>query len=540
MAKITMKTPYSSLVGKKNNPSNNYLMLSELIDNSIGSWKESEFSENILKVKIFLDMENLEITAIDNAAGMNKKQLEESVKLNKEKTGNVLNMFGVGMKNAAFWYGKDLFIYSSTGKKTLETSVVISQKNDLSLPVEWEVTESKTKILGHGTKIIIGALHEDRNITPNQFEKLVKILSKKYENYLEGEMVEITIEYKKDSNTDLKVNKLVSLPTPAQEIDAKLSAEVVKQINVYYDTFKRSNEIKYLKGIQEKAIEAAVNNERMEFWFILDIKGPLAKEGSPVALKIGIQQEAKTFDDLYGVTTFQSDRAINFAPENALPLGEKIRTNIKRVYASLELGDVFRPDNNKYAFNYGVYEEDFLDIIATIGKEILPLADAMFNVYSTRRSVKKGNTGPQKAKVANMVAAKIKDDVMFSMSAKGGSFTFKSPEGKYKFYIIEKSITNQNADAYFITAKEIVKEENSFKIEFNIDHPIWKPLMTSAAEGGTNKISVKTVIYPLVAIIGISSIGMNTKIISELLGKNSIDLTSYAQLISEVAKKTFK
>jgi HSP90 family molecular chaperone len=58
--------------------------------------------ETKLSINIFLNFRSREITIEDNAYGMSKEELEDSIKLNNEKTGNVLNMFGVGLKNAAF------------------------------------------------------------------------------------------------------------------------------------------------------------------------------------------------------------------------------------------------------------------------------------------------------------------------------------------------------------------------------------------------------------------------------------------------------
>lgn len=536
--KITMQTTYGELASKFNNPSKDYLMISELIDNSIGSWLESKLcdKEN-LKIEITLDMENKKISILDNAFGMSQKQLEDSVKLNKEKSGNVLNMFGVGMKNAAFWYGLDLTIMSNQSGKTLFTEVAISKVKDRSYPVEWEVNPSKHSIQ-RGTHVIISAVHEQRLFTQSSVDDLIKILQSKYQKYLDNSknhFVIINLKYRLPGRDESDSILLKAATTNAQIIPKNAKLKAIEAIKKEYKNEKQ----KFLKNIMNIAIEKIENDEPMYFSFEVNLEGTLAPRGKKAILYIGIQQEARSFDSLYGLATYQKDRAINFAPENALELGEKIRSNIKRVFGSIELGEIFRPDNNKSGFNYGGYKEDFEDFLSQIGKEILPLADAMFSLFSNRRNAKAGNTKVQKEKVENLVQNKMAKNVKFYTSESGGEFIFETEKEDFTFVIIEKSIDATDNKNYFINTEQDSSADNKWRIYFNVNHPVWKPLMTSSQEGGANKIDVKTVIYPLVAMIGISDIAVMKKNLS-FMDIDKYEIDSFSEALTEISRKAFE
>jgi len=59
-------------------------------------------SNGRLVIEILLDFDEMKIIILDNAGGMDRDTLENSIRLNNEKPGNSLNLFGVGLKNSAF------------------------------------------------------------------------------------------------------------------------------------------------------------------------------------------------------------------------------------------------------------------------------------------------------------------------------------------------------------------------------------------------------------------------------------------------------
>jgi HSP90 family molecular chaperone len=58
--------------------------------------------ESDLRIDVYHNYKDKILRVSDNAFGMNRQQLGDSIQLYNEKDGNVLSMFGVGMKNASF------------------------------------------------------------------------------------------------------------------------------------------------------------------------------------------------------------------------------------------------------------------------------------------------------------------------------------------------------------------------------------------------------------------------------------------------------
>lgn len=63
--------------------------------------------------------------------------------------------------------------------------------------------------------------------------------------------------------------------------------------------------------------------------------------------------------------------------------------------------------------------------------------------------------------------------------------------------------------------------------------------MTSSQEGGANKIDVKTVVYPLVAMIGISDIAVMKKNLS-FMDMDRYEIDSFSSALTEISRKTFE
>ena len=89
------------------------------------------------------------------------------------------------------------------------------------------------------------------------------------------------------------------------------------------------------------------------------------------------KKEKEHFRKNYGITAYQKGRAIRIANENPIEFAQNrmsskldyTRTDIKRAYAFVELGEVFQPDNNKSDFNFGEYRDEFSDFIEDIGMD---------------------------------------------------------------------------------------------------------------------------------------------------------------------------
>jgi hypothetical protein len=79
-----MITPYINLYGMKNENSKPYYMIAEFIDNSLSSWVENKMTSD-LKIDVYHNYNNGILRISDNAFGMDKQQLGNSIQLYDEK-----------------------------------------------------------------------------------------------------------------------------------------------------------------------------------------------------------------------------------------------------------------------------------------------------------------------------------------------------------------------------------------------------------------------------------------------------------------------
>jgi len=533
MAKITMTTPYAALEAKKNNPSKFIYQFSEFIDNSIASWENAKM-ETKLSINIFLNFRSREITIEDNAYGMSKEELEDSIKLNNEKTGNVLNMFGVGLKNAAFWLAPDLIIKTKQeNNSAFVTEVLISEIEDKSLPVQWEVFETNKYKLG--TTIYLKNVYKDRIIFPANFKELCTLLRNKYKLYLLENNIEIILHYLKDS-----IEEEVILEGFKDE--AELIPEIKKE-KFFQNLETHLVNLEVIEDLKERVIKLVNNDEELMF----NYKTKIPELDNELFFTLGIQPQHRRWDNVgdndkydnkkfkahYGLATFQHRRAINIPGLNVIDFGEYIRTNVKRVFGSIELGNIFKPDNNKQGFNMGEYEPAFKDLVKKIGSDMQKLADAVYYTLSDKILVKAGNNDSKQKKILNSLVSKTKDNIDWEIDEDGATQIYNLEGKQYKVNIIEKSTDDETSEYYFIYPQLV--ENEIINVTFNLNHPIWKPITSN------DLIDIKIVLYPLLAMIGILLINANTNrtlsFLNEVGFEDSEDIVRY---FNDLARNTIR
>lgn len=541
MSEQRMEMPYSALIGKKNNRSKSFLMISELIDNSLSSWN----GDKPLIIDIIIDTKGKKISVIDNGSGMGEKTLEDSVRLNKETIGNNLNMFGVGMKNCAFWFGQDLLI--ETKQKNgipLMTKIFTSTIEDINETIKWEVVESK-EWNQVGTKITLLNIYDGRLIKPKEFEEIHEFLSHKYSRYLlqktkkTTEKVFMNIKYINKNETK---NKDINIK--ARQIKGQVISE--ENIDVFISNLKQnlSNyNLKHITNLEEIIIDKV--NDMAPLIFNYEHKFIKENgEGYDLKFKFGVQNqpinpttnESKNFKKNFGICTFQKDRAINISPVNPLTFkSDYTRSNIKRIFGEVDLGNIWKPDNNKVEFNFGVDKENFQELINELGEDLLKLADSVFATIASKINVKQGNKKSDIPKIQNSLS--MKSNWEWKVNEFGAIIKYNK-NGDYKFEIIESIPKDNDLNAeYFLDAKPKENSENHFIIKYNPNHLIWKPLSND-----NSNVKTKTVIYPLIAIIGISSIAINNGIYSEFFGDGIYKgmNENYINIINDLVKNGIK
>lgn len=523
----TMKTPFSNLFAKRNKSSKPYLMFSELLDNSIGSWLTSDLKRD-LKITLEIDNFNQEIRCTDNAGGMSAEELLDSVELNREKPGNVINMFGVGMKNAAFWFGKDLIIETHNGIESNRTSVALSKVENLNDPIVWRIEKP---ILGRdhqGTDIIIKNVYSDRLTSHKEIVDTISILETKYKKFLIGGkngQVYIDIIWIDESGEE-KGWELEGEPTKAQVIPKDRISNFISSLD---RNFKGEA---ILKGIKNQAIEKAKSGLPLQFNFTIKILD------KPVEFTFGVLEQpkiagkdSKEFKANYGITAYQKDRAIRMSGVNPLefPKQDYTRTNIKRIFGFCELGEVFKPDDNKQDFNFGQDREAFFSQLANMGKDLIQLADAVFDAIAIKEKVRAGVSVSSGEKIKVAMQSKTTSRLFLNtIKDTTSSWKFTAKNGsEWSVLLKEISVELEDDVNFFVNAR--TQKENVIEITYNVNHPIWKPLVNDG-----NVIDIKTVTYPLIVIMGLAKIGIENHLLKEWLSVD--DEINYLEMINELAK----
>ena len=157
--------------------------LAEFVDNAIQSFKDkyeaisqNNNSRTKLEVTISINSEKKEIIIEDNAAGINRSNMQKAVRLGlrhgESHRPESLSVYGIGMKAAAIWF---------SSKWELNTSAIGSkEKLSLSFDLEYLLKNNKTSLVvhpgkesptKHHTKIIIKNC--ERNLTQGYYEETV-------------------------------------------------------------------------------------------------------------------------------------------------------------------------------------------------------------------------------------------------------------------------------------------------------------------------------------------------------------------------------
>ncbi len=532
MAKQEMKTPYAMLIAKKDDPSKIYYMIAELIDNSISSWEERDISKKDDELSIIINIDNVkrEIKTVDNAEGMNKQKLENAIRLHEiSEKKNGLNMFGVGLKNSAFWFAEDLIITSKTSKDDAnKTSIITSKIKDKSKTVKWEAVPCKTK--RKGTTIEFKNVYKDKLPSPKDIKELTEILSFKYNKYIQ-DGIKILIKYRHKETSEIKKYHLKDLKIQSEIIPVKQAEDFIKHL----DEALKGKQIKYLKTMREQVVNLVKNEKPLDLKFNIKYKYEDKEEILEFHFGILAKEYKSDFSKYSGLTTYQHRRAINLPPKNTLSLGEKIRTNIKRVYASVELGELFKPDNNKTEFAFGIHKEHFLEMVKDgMGKEILILADVVFDVISGKERIKAGISKNSQPKLQRTLNNKMNCDWVIKQNNSKLEITLKD-QTKINVKITEVEVSDKNKNNYFINARAKKGDLRECIIEYNVGHPVWKPLSNADT---INSIDSKTVIYPIVAIVGLTSILGKEKEVNKMLNvEGDIDVLSIINGITNVLTK---
>lgn len=191
-----------------------YLMIAELIDNSISSfenkygnldWNEKlqisleiNFEGNEKEIHGHNVLNNTFIRFTDNGYGMDDSELKRSVKLNNTKRSNSkMNVHGRGLKQCAFYFGVDLTINTNNGLGAWKIEQKLSsQESDNSI---YYINPEKGAKTERGTEVLIENINSNKIFSSSTWSKIVEALSFRYIKYLEAQKMEINYKFNNES-----------------------------------------------------------------------------------------------------------------------------------------------------------------------------------------------------------------------------------------------------------------------------------------------------------------------------------------------------
>ena len=190
--------------------------LAEFIDNAIQSFTQSksvlaEVGSNTLTIEIFMGLGRESILIRDNAGGISDREVHRAFEpANRPDDDTGMSEFGIGMKQAALWFGDNYQVRSSAiGEATKKTfvfeldRVVREGLNELELLVE-DASEKD-----HFTEVEITGLGENAPQKERDIQLVGDYLGDIYRYFLRKRDVKILLN---DRLLDFKEPKVLNVP----------------------------------------------------------------------------------------------------------------------------------------------------------------------------------------------------------------------------------------------------------------------------------------------------------------------------------------
>lgn len=290
---------YGSYLGYESEPSRPFIMIAELIDNSISSFENSlrnwnkskklsitiEFdfaSEIEVESKWNNEKKYLEGTSIkytDNAFGFRKEDdlsmgIDDALKSlivygQKNRGISDKNKYGKGLKHCVYYFGQDLEIITSNGVKTARLKRTFTQDGideKTRYPYDAELIDP----IPQGTTIIISNIYKKKTFEKDAFNNLMKSLASRYVNYIEEGLVEIkysikTPKYFKENKQADKfvepVRDLNKTNNGSNEPSVIDNLSITKNYNDFFEKLELEYDRRYKLFSTKKYIES---NERVD------------------------------------------------------------------------------------------------------------------------------------------------------------------------------------------------------------------------------------------------------------------------------------
>lgn len=317
-------------------PTKHYLMLAELIDNSIssfenkygmGDWLENleieiemSFSSQIDSKFGYYFAKNSFIKVNDNGFGMDKSELENAVKLNnKKESRSKMNVHGRGLKQSAFYFGIDFEINTNNGLSPLYIKQKLSEQEGDNSPYLINVETGNKQ--NRGTEIIISNLYNNKMFSHATWKNIKEALEFRYIKYLTSNKVSIKFNYFRDGEKSQGIFEKTKEP----QVAVGSAFEIVSSEEDKYNQFKKNVKENIEKSRKNQSSKLDKNTIlRATEKIIETLDAARHKQDNVFEFDIDLYIEKKKLKVLFwmlpskhakyrGIRLFEGDRAINHA-----------------------------------------------------------------------------------------------------------------------------------------------------------------------------------------------------------------------------------
>lgn len=391
--------------------------ISEFVDNSISScestyWNKGIQHELIIDINYYQEgsIERYEI--IDNAGGMDSQELNNAMIFGNKRYRNdnsYKNQYGIGMKTAIFWIGKDAEIFTKTSSDTEYCGQYLAKNRDDNDSVVHRISKSdgyNLKNFISGTKIVIyGSNGGNRTMTKRQLEYTCFFLGNRYSKYLNDNR----------SNNIFKCTININ-----SKIGRKNIHEKVKKITI--ENSGTTKVFKYIENVtcnkNKEEIKRIIQNETNIDQKLSSIKGDYQYEEFVNKLLNG---KELIFDDILVITS-SKDKNIKYKAPIKLYLlerGDKYSSGVGIVHSNRYIFHPVLLDKERKEHLAGLYEPFDMKQYEDRGKWIR--VDLDISKIESNENCQK--IYPEKNKTRLIFAPDsdiIEESVMSSHSFKGG------------------------------------------------------------------------------------------------------------------------
>lgn len=291
---------YATYIGLESETSKPFIMIAELIDNSISSFENELSNQWTSDDKLIIDIvfnfkyNELKICKSDNKNryldgsfisvsdnGFGFKKVDSPQTNIKDALGELIiygqknqgssnkNKWGKGLKNCVYYFGQDLEIITSNGRETAKLERNFTDPN-IILDTRYPYDAIEHEKISRGTTIKISNIYEGKSFSKSTFETIHDSLSRRYINYFKKDLMEVNLTLINQKHSSFKKLELLIEPKRNiyDQVARKSSQTVIEllQNEKNFEEFKNKNDKEYKKRLikysrLKKDDEGYVNNE---------------------------------------------------------------------------------------------------------------------------------------------------------------------------------------------------------------------------------------------------------------------------------------